>query len=89
MSTGLPIIATEVGGNPEVVVHGHTGSLVAPGHPDQLAQEMIRFACSPETLREMSQLGRSRLTTFFEIRQMVANYESLYQQVIESRGVPR
>ncbi len=78
MARGLPIAATRVGGNPEVVADGETGLLVPPGDPEALAASVSRLWTSPETCARMGVAGRRRAEARFDVRRMVAGYERLY-----------
>jgi sugar transferase (PEP-CTERM/EpsH1 system associated) len=80
MARGLPIVATRVGGNPEVIVDDETGWLVPAGDPDALAGAILRLWRDPERGRQMGQAGRHRVEQHFEIRRMVADYEEIYAQ---------
>lgn len=82
MATGLPVVATRVGGNPEVVVDGQTGLLVPPGAPPDLARAMLQLKQDPERSRRMGLAGRERVERHFDARRMVAEYESLYLRVL-------
>jgi glycosyltransferase involved in cell wall biosynthesis len=75
---GLPVVATRVGGNPEVVVDGETGLLVPPGAPAALAGAVLRLLDDPATARRLGAAGRRRVETHFDVRRMVAEYETLY-----------
>jgi glycosyltransferase involved in cell wall biosynthesis len=79
MSRGLPVVATRVGGNPEVVAENETGLLVQPADPNALADAMMRLADDPEQGRRMGHAGRRRVERHFDVRTMVRRYESLYQ----------
>ena len=79
MATGLPVVATRVGGNVEVVIDGETGFLVPVEEPAKLAQAIIRLAVAPELSRRMGVAGRRRVQTAFDVRAMVRAYEDLYQ----------
>ena len=85
MASGLPVVATDVGGNSEVVDPGQTGVLVPAQSPQSLAREIEHLCDVPDVRNEMGTLARARVETHFSIRQMVATYESLYQQIIEAR----
>jgi glycosyltransferase involved in cell wall biosynthesis len=78
MARGLPVVATRVGGLPEVVADGVTGLLVPPDDPAALAQAIVRIGRDPAGGLRMGQAGRRRVEQHFEIRRMVADYEALY-----------
>jgi glycosyltransferase involved in cell wall biosynthesis len=78
MSRGLPVLATSVGGNPEVVESGTSGLLVPAGNPAALAHGLLRLWNNREEGRLMGRAGRRRVETYFDIRDMVAQYERLY-----------
>jgi glycosyltransferase involved in cell wall biosynthesis len=81
MATGLPVVATRVGGNPEVVIHGETGLLVDAGGPSELANAMLWLQRSPEEGRRMGSAGRRRAEQHFDVRRMVSEYEALYREL--------
>ncbi|HDK16867.1 MAG TPA: glycosyltransferase, partial [Nitrospirae bacterium] len=58
MYSGLPVVATNVGGIPEIVRHGETGFLVPPKEPDALADSIIKLIDDPAMAREMGEKGR-------------------------------
>ena len=89
MARGLPVVATRVGGNPEVVVDGETGYLVAPGSPGDLADAMLKIRRDPAMAREFGDAGRERAERLFDIRRMIADYETLYEHGNVSRTVPK
>lgn len=78
MSSGLPVVATQVGGNPEVVVDSDTGILVPPGDPSALAQAMLAVFGNARRGSEMGRAGRERVQCHFDVARMVADYEALY-----------
>jgi glycosyltransferase involved in cell wall biosynthesis len=80
LARGLPVVATRVGGNPEVVHEGQTGLLVPPSQPNALANAILRLWRDPELGRAMGAAGRQRVEEHFEVRGMVARYEELYQR---------
>jgi glycosyltransferase involved in cell wall biosynthesis len=78
MACGLPVVATRVGGLPEVVDEGVTGLLVPPADPAALAGAMAALWNDPERRDRMGRAGRDRAEERFDVRRMVAQYESLY-----------
>lgn len=78
MARGLPVVATRVGGNVEVVVEGRTGNLVPAQDARALADAMQRLWLNPELARDMGMEGRRRVEQYFDIRRVVADYEALY-----------
>lgn len=79
MARGLPVVATSVGGTPEVVIDGETGRLAPPRAPAELARMIVSTLCDPEASRRMGLAGRRRVEDHFDVRKMVASYEQLYQ----------
>jgi glycosyltransferase involved in cell wall biosynthesis len=78
MARGLPVIATRVGGNPEVVVGGETGLLVAQKDPKGLADAIASLQRDPQRGREMGWRGRQRVEQKFSVQRMIRQYERLY-----------
>ncbi|MBY0496299.1 MAG: glycosyltransferase [Cyanobacteria bacterium] len=77
MASTLPVVATPVGGNPEVVVDQETGLLV-PAMPRTLADAMAALAKSPRRRQDMGNAGRWRVIRHFSIARMVDDYASAY-----------
>jgi sugar transferase (PEP-CTERM/EpsH1 system associated) len=78
MAAGLPVVATDVGGNREVVVAGETGLLVLPSSPPALAEAMLTLLRDPARSWQMGAAGRRRAEEEFDLRRVVARYEELY-----------
>ncbi|HLL19821.1 MAG TPA: glycosyltransferase, partial [Rubrivivax sp.] len=85
MASGLPVLATAVGGNGELVDVGRTGVLVQPGNVQALAQAIIGLALAPEAARAMGQAGRRRAEQSFSLPAMVAAYQQLYERLLAQR----
>ena len=85
MAKGLPVVATAVGGVPEVVQDGQTGSLVPSGDPKAIASAIIRLSADAETRASMGRRGYARATEFFSIDQTVRNTEDLYTNLLSTR----
>ena len=78
-ASGLPIIATDVGGNREIVVDGRNGLLVAPGHEDALAEAITALLRAPERSAQMGLAGRDWALREASIKTMAMRYASLYR----------
>jgi sugar transferase (PEP-CTERM/EpsH1 system associated) len=83
MACGVPVVATAVGGNPELVNPGVTGTLVPPSDPDALAHAIIELARQPEHARALGRAGRADVESRFSLRSMVAAYQGLYDRLLE------
>ncbi len=81
MASGLPVVTTKVGGNPEVVETG-TGVLVPPRDPAALAHGILRVAGNPDEAQLMGRAARRRVEMHFDVRKMVEQYAGLYAACI-------
>lgn len=84
MASGLPVIATNVGGNAELVVAGRTGELVAPADPEAMAQSLVRLATDPGLAAAMGRAGRAEVQARFSLDAMVAAYQNLYARELRA-----
>jgi glycosyltransferase involved in cell wall biosynthesis len=82
MAAGLPVVATDVGGNPEVVCGGLTGMLVPRRHPERLADAIFALAVNDARRLALGTAGRQRVEAVFTINRMVDQYAQLYRQTI-------
>jgi len=78
MARGLPVAATAVGGNPEVVAEGETGLLTPARDPARMAQAMLALHRDRALRARMGDAARRRVEAHFDIRGMVSRYEALY-----------
>jgi glycosyltransferase involved in cell wall biosynthesis len=83
MASGLPVVATQVGGSAELVEHGHTGYLVPPGHPPALTEAILQLIESPDVTRGLGLAGRERTLRLFSLNGMVQAYDSLYRGLLQ------
>jgi sugar transferase (PEP-CTERM/EpsH1 system associated) len=82
MACGLPVIATAVGGNVELVVEGQSGTLVPAASPSAMANAIVRLAQHPEITRKMGQHGRQIVENNYSMEAMVGNYQRLYDKTL-------
>jgi glycosyltransferase involved in cell wall biosynthesis len=78
MACGLPVVATAVGGNPEVVEDGVTGHLVPACQPHALAFALLSLICEPERARAFGLAGRLRVERRFSLRALLEGFDALY-----------
>jgi len=81
MATGLPVIATAVGGNPELVKQGATGLLVPPSEPEVMAQAMLSLLIDKEKRQQLSENSHQRVIENFSIQAMVTKYTKVYDSL--------
>jgi glycosyltransferase involved in cell wall biosynthesis len=74
MASGLPVVATDVGGASEQVADGVTGSLVPRGDISALADALVALACNPELRNRYGMAGRERIAALFDVNRMVEDY---------------
>ncbi len=82
MASSLPVIATRVGGNAELMEEGLTGRLVPRADPEALATEMLRYFDDPQLARRHGGAGRSLVEKRFSLDLMVRRYDELYASVL-------
>jgi glycosyltransferase involved in cell wall biosynthesis len=82
---GLPIIATRVGGNPEIVTDAYNGFLVSPRAPEAIAVKALQLASNPKLRRIMGERSRQRAISQFSLIAMVHAHETLYESLLKSR----
>ena len=82
MATGLPVVATRVGGNPELVEDGVTGVLVSVGDVQALSAVLLELLENPARCREMGHAGRQRILRDFDWERTVAAYLQVYDDLL-------
>jgi glycosyltransferase involved in cell wall biosynthesis len=82
MSAGLPVVATRVGGVPEVVDDGVTGLLLAPGSEDALYWALRRLGAAPNLRAQLGRAGQAHVKAHFTIERMVECIEALYESLL-------
>lgn len=81
MAAGVPVVATRVGGVPELVDDGRTGLLVDPGRPEALADALVRLLSNPEEAAELGVAAREEARARFSRERMLAAVENVYDEL--------
>ncbi len=87
MAAERPVVATEIGGIPEVVNDGETGLLVPPGDAEALSKAIIELLRNPKKTKEMGVKGRTRVKEKFTTKKMLSEIEHVYLSLINRREV--
>ena len=89
MAVGKPVIASRVGGIPEIIRHRETGLLVSPGNPQSLAEGLHQLFNEPDRGRKWGLSGAAMVRSLFSISNVAISTKTLYEEVIyesKSRG---
>ena len=84
-AAGVPVVATAVGGTPEVVRDGETGLLVPSGQPQALAAALNRLLASRELRRTMGAAGRKRMEDLFTFEAQARQYDRLFEKLTPAK----
>jgi sugar transferase (PEP-CTERM/EpsH1 system associated) len=87
MASGLPVIATRVGANADLMEDGLSGRLVPRGDPQAIAQEILAYLAEPVLARRHGHAGRQIVERRFSLDRMIGDYEGLYRRLLEAHGV--
>jgi glycosyltransferase involved in cell wall biosynthesis len=89
LASGLPVVATALGGNLEVVENGTTGLLVPPRDPSALASALLRLLDDGEFAVQLGRAGRECVATRFSFERLVLEVDRLYTQLLDQKAVLR
>jgi sugar transferase (PEP-CTERM/EpsH1 system associated) len=87
MASGLPVVATKVGGIPELVIDGVTGSLVAPSDPVAFAEALAPYLTDPTLQKRHGMAGRERIEKIYSIEAMLGSYTNMYDGLCQSKSL--
>jgi sugar transferase (PEP-CTERM/EpsH1 system associated) len=87
MASGLPVLATDVGGNRELVTR-ETGMLVAPDDVDALTNGLLHYARDRAAAKAAGRMGRLRAEQVHSLDGMIARYAALYERLLADRMAP-
>ena len=80
MASGLPIIATQVGGNPEIVTEGSTGQLVPAHNPEAIAAALLKYIDNPGLVTTHGKNGHKHVINNFSLESMLKGYLNIYER---------
>jgi N-acetyl-alpha-D-glucosaminyl L-malate synthase BshA len=83
MASGVPVVASDVGGLPEVVEHGVCGFLAPVGDTDKMAEYAVQILSDCSVCRAFSKAARKRAVEMFDYKKIVPQYEAVYKRVLE------
>jgi sugar transferase (PEP-CTERM/EpsH1 system associated) len=86
MASGLPVVATRVGGNPELIEENRSGWLFAPRDVGDLTERLARLSRDPALRRQLGAAARQRALDYFSLDRMLEDYRKLYLDLAERRG---
>ena len=84
LAAGRPVVATKVGGVPDVVDEGETGFLVRPGDTHALAERLEILARDPERRTAMGETGRERVLRRYAVERLVDDVDALYRELLDT-----
>jgi glycosyltransferase involved in cell wall biosynthesis len=85
MASGLPVVATDVGGNRELVVDGQTGFLTPPGDASALAEKVMSLLGNDALARKMGARGLEKISKSFTVERMVEQTEAVYYRLLNRK----
>ena len=88
MASGLPVVATRVGGNVELIEDGVTGRLVPSADSTALGQALIDVLTDPESASRMGKAARAHVEARFSLDRMVSDYDRIYSTLLPGRSMP-
>jgi len=86
LAAGRPVVASAVGGTPDVLVGGRYGSLVPPGDPEALAQAILEVLHRPEDAKARARLGQAYVLGHHSVSNLLANIDALYRDLLAKRA---
>lgn len=86
MVMGKAVIATDVGGNTELIVNGVTGIVVPKENPSALEDAIIWMIKNAKKSKQMGIAGAARVKKYFSLKAMIKHYERIYEQLIQTNG---
>jgi glycosyltransferase involved in cell wall biosynthesis len=86
MAAGVPVVAANVGGNPELVKNGKTGILFASGNEQQFAAALEKLILQPELRKQLGTSGRVQAQAEYAIPQVRDRYQDFFRSQLAEKG---
>jgi len=83
MNCGVPVIATDIGGLPELVVHDETGYLFPIGETERMAEAAVALLRDHERHKRFGRNARDRAVQVFNAKKIIPKYEAFYSEVLQ------
>jgi glycosyltransferase involved in cell wall biosynthesis len=88
LASGTPVVATRVGGVPDVVRDGVDGFLVAPGDTEAAAERLAELARDPVLRARLGDAGRREVRARYSVARLVDDVDRLYRSLLAAKGLP-
>jgi glycosyltransferase involved in cell wall biosynthesis len=88
LAAGCPVVATRVGGVPDVIEDDADGMLLRVGDVEGIAKALARLALDPELRRRLGEAGRERTIPRYRVERLVDDIDALYRQLLSEQGLP-
>jgi sugar transferase (PEP-CTERM/EpsH1 system associated) len=85
MSSGLPVVVTDVGGNPEIVIENTTGYLFEVDDVEYLSTKLLSLCKHKTELKRLSEAARNHISENYSLNKMVDNYQAVYRKLMSDR----
>ena len=85
LASGCPVVATRVGGLPDIVQNGETGYLVPAKQPQALATAILKLIVNPQRAEQMGRSGQLSVREVFSMNRLVTDTENLYEELLTSK----
>ena len=87
MAMGKPVVASRVGGIPEIVTPGLNGLLVEPARPSEMASSVLKLLKDPGEAKRLGEAGREKVKKIFTAETMAKKIEAVYNEIIKGRSL--
>ena len=87
LASGTPVVATRVGGVPDVVTDGVDGFLVEPGETEAAAERLAELARDPELRARLGDAGRENARERYSVERLVDDVDRLYRSLLAAKGL--